>query len=170
MTDPLLVGLLAVVVGAIAVGRPSFWGDEAATISASTRSLPDLARLVSSVDAVHTPYYWLMHGWFLLAPPTEALVTHPELPGMRRRGGRFGRVDKTVGGSADRAVGGGDFRGAPEDDLGGNRGTLVRVLGVGRGLADCRPGGGDAAEHRVGVGAVRHSVVAARRSSSSLRR
>ena len=72
VTDPLLVGLLAVVVGAIAVGRPSFWGDEAATISASTRSLPDLARLVSSVDAVHTTYYWLMHGWFLLAPPTEA--------------------------------------------------------------------------------------------------
>jgi mannosyltransferase len=55
VTDPLLVGLLAVVVGAIAVSRPSFWGDEAATISASTRSLPDLARLVSSVDAVPHP-------------------------------------------------------------------------------------------------------------------
>ena len=60
------------VLGAIAVGRPSFWGDEAATISASTRSLPDLARLVSSVDAVHATYYLMMHGWFLLAPHTEA--------------------------------------------------------------------------------------------------
>ncbi|MCW2685326.1 MAG: putative rane protein [Mycobacterium sp.] len=54
------------------MGRPSFWGDEAATISASTRSLPDLARLVSSVDAVHASYYLLMHGWFELAPPTES--------------------------------------------------------------------------------------------------
>ena len=72
MTDPLLVGLLGAIVGAIAVGTPSFWGDEAATISASTRSLPDLGRLVSSVDLVHAVYYVMMHGWFLVVPPTEA--------------------------------------------------------------------------------------------------
>jgi mannosyltransferase len=79
LTDPLCVGLLAVVVGAIAVGRPSFWGDEAATISASTRSLPDLARLVSSVDAVHATYYLLMHGWFQLVPHTEAWARIPSV-------------------------------------------------------------------------------------------
>jgi mannosyltransferase len=77
--DPLWVGLLAGVVGAIAVGRPSFWGDEAATISASTRSLPELARMLSSVDAVHAAYYLLMHGWFQLAPHTEAWARIPSV-------------------------------------------------------------------------------------------
>jgi mannosyltransferase len=72
VVDPAIVGLFTFVVGIFAVGRPSFWADEAATISASTRSLPDLARLVTSVDAVHGAYYVLMHGWFQVAPHTEA--------------------------------------------------------------------------------------------------
>lgn len=53
-------------------GRPSFWYDEAATISASySRSLPELWRMLGSVDAVHGLYYVLMHGWFTVFPPTE---------------------------------------------------------------------------------------------------
>jgi mannosyltransferase len=63
--------VLAFLIGIVGVGRPSFWADEAATISASTRSLPDLARLVTSVDAVHAAYYVLMHAWFQIVPPTE---------------------------------------------------------------------------------------------------
>jgi mannosyltransferase len=77
--DPLWVGLVAIVVGAVAVGRPSFWGDEAATISASTRSLPDLARMLSSVDAVQVAYYSLMHGWFQVVPPTETWARVPSV-------------------------------------------------------------------------------------------
>lgn len=51
---------------------PSFWYDEAATISASySRSLSELWQMVRDVDAVHALYYLLMHGWFQLAPPTE---------------------------------------------------------------------------------------------------
>nr|WP_231976858.1 glycosyltransferase family 39 protein [Mycobacterium sp. E740] len=53
-------------------GRPSFWYDEAATISASySRSLPALWQMVHDVDAVHGLYYLLMHGWFAAFPPTE---------------------------------------------------------------------------------------------------
>lgn len=53
-------------------GRPSFWYDEAATISASySRPLPALWQMLGDVDAVHGLYYLLMHGWFAIAPPTE---------------------------------------------------------------------------------------------------
>ena len=52
--------------------RPSFWYDEAATISASySRSLGQLWQMLGSVDAVHGLYYLFMHGWFQIFPPTE---------------------------------------------------------------------------------------------------
>ena len=70
--DPLLVGLLAAAVSLGGAGRPSFWYDEAATISASySRSLDQLWQMLGNVDAVHGLYYVLMHGWFTIVPPTE---------------------------------------------------------------------------------------------------
>lgn len=70
--DPLLVGVFAAAVSLYGAGRPSFWYDEAATISASySRSLSQLWHMLGSVDAVHGLYYLLMHGWFQLFPPTE---------------------------------------------------------------------------------------------------
>ncbi len=70
--DPLIVGVLAAAVSLGGAGRPSFWYDEAATISASySRSLGQLWRMLGNVDAVHGLYYLLMHGWFEIFPPTE---------------------------------------------------------------------------------------------------
>jgi mannosyltransferase len=70
--DPLIVGVLAAAVSLGGAGRPSFWYDEAATISASySRSLGQLWQMLGNVDAVHGLYYVLMHGWFTLVPPTE---------------------------------------------------------------------------------------------------
>lgn len=70
--DPLIVGVLAAAVSLGGAGRPSFWYDEAATISASySRSLGQLWRMLGNVDAVHGLYYALMHGWFQIFPPTE---------------------------------------------------------------------------------------------------
>ncbi|MDT5207860.1 MAG: mannosyltransferase [Mycobacterium sp.] len=70
--DPLIVGALAAAVSLSGAARPSFWYDEAATISASySRSLPQLWQMLSNVDAVHGLYYLLMHGWFQVFPPTE---------------------------------------------------------------------------------------------------
>ncbi|WP_293002079.1 hypothetical protein [Mycobacterium sp.] len=70
--DPLVVALLASLVGVVAASRPSLWFDESATISASAgRSLSDLWRLLSHIDAVHGLFYLLMHGWFCVFPPTE---------------------------------------------------------------------------------------------------
>jgi len=70
--DPLIVAVLAAAVSLGGAGRPSFWYDEAATISASySRSLGQLWQMLSHVDAVHGLYYVLMHGWFQIFPPTE---------------------------------------------------------------------------------------------------
>ena len=70
--DPLIVGVLGAAVSLGGAGRPSFWYDEAATISASySRSLAQLWQMLSNVDAVHGLYYLLMHGWFHIFPPTE---------------------------------------------------------------------------------------------------
>lgn len=70
--DPLLVGVLAVAVSLGGAGRPSFWYDEAATISASySRSLGQLWQMLGNVDAVHGLYYLLMHAWFQIVSPTE---------------------------------------------------------------------------------------------------
>ncbi|MEB3984350.1 glycosyltransferase family 39 protein [Mycobacterium sp. 663a-19] len=64
--------MLAASVSLAGAGRPSFWYDEAATISASySRSLAQLWRMLGNVDAVHGLYYLLMHGWFHIFPPTE---------------------------------------------------------------------------------------------------
>jgi len=70
--DPLIVGIFAAIISLVGAGRPSFWYDEAATISASySRSLGQLWQMMGNVDAVHGLYYVLMHGWFTIFEPTE---------------------------------------------------------------------------------------------------
>lgn len=69
--DSLAVALLTITVSAAGSARPSFWFDEAATISASTRTVPELWRMVGNIDAVHGLYYLLMHGWYAVFPATE---------------------------------------------------------------------------------------------------
>lgn len=70
--DPWAVALLAALISGAWACRPSLWFDEGATISASaSRTLPELWRLLTHIDAVHGLYYLLMHGWFSVFPPTE---------------------------------------------------------------------------------------------------
>lgn len=58
-----LVGLVGAALVALGSTGPSLWTDEAATISASTRSLGDLWRMSGTIDAVHATYYLVMHAW-----------------------------------------------------------------------------------------------------------
>jgi mannosyltransferase len=70
--DAVIVGVLAAAVSLVGAARPSFWYDEAATISAAySRSLGQLWHMLGNVDAVHGLYYLLMHGWFTIVAPTE---------------------------------------------------------------------------------------------------
>jgi mannosyltransferase len=52
------------------IGAPSYWRDEADTVSAVSRTLPQLIRLLGHVDAVHGTYY------LLLWPVTRILGTN----------------------------------------------------------------------------------------------
>lgn len=69
--DAVAVAALALTVSAAGAARPSLWFDEAATLSAATRTVPELWRMVANIDAVHGFYYLLMHGWFAVFPATE---------------------------------------------------------------------------------------------------
>lgn len=69
--DAPAVAAFAVVLCALGAARPSLWFDEAATISAATRSVPQLWKLIGHIDAVHGLYYLGMHGWFTVFPATE---------------------------------------------------------------------------------------------------
>ncbi|AKN17209.1 hypothetical protein MHAE_10111 [Mycobacterium haemophilum DSM 44634] len=72
LLDPCAIAVLATVISGAWASRPSLWFDEAATISASaSRTVPELWKLLSHIDAVHGLYYLLMHGWFAIFPPTE---------------------------------------------------------------------------------------------------
>ena len=58
---PLSVGVLAFATSLIGMTTASIWYDEAATITAATRSWPQLWAMAGTVDAVHAAYYVLMH-------------------------------------------------------------------------------------------------------------
>ena len=61
---PLVVGAIALLVSLIGITNPSVWYDEAATITATTRSWPQLWDMLQTVDAVHALYYFGMHAVF----------------------------------------------------------------------------------------------------------
>ena len=69
--DAAAVAVFAIAVSAAGAARPSLWFDEAATISASTRSVPQLWGLLHNIDAVHGLYYLLMHGWYMVFGVSE---------------------------------------------------------------------------------------------------
>ena len=58
---PIVVGLIGFVTSLIAITSASIWYDEAATITASTRTWPQLVEMLGTVDAVHGAYYAFMH-------------------------------------------------------------------------------------------------------------
>lgn len=52
----------SVVLGA-AIGRPSLWLDEAATLSGANRPVTSMMELFKRLDVVHATYYLLVHAW-----------------------------------------------------------------------------------------------------------
>ena len=71
---PLAAAVLTLATGAIGLGTPSYWFDEAASLSAATRSPAELLTLVQSVDIVHASYYVLLSGWIQVFGPGEVAV------------------------------------------------------------------------------------------------
>lgn len=61
LSSPVFAFFLAVGAGVLFLGRPSFWYDEAATVSAARRPVAEIIDLVGNVDLVHAAYYFVIH-------------------------------------------------------------------------------------------------------------
>ncbi|MFD0686675.1 glycosyltransferase family 39 protein [Actinomadura fibrosa] len=70
---------LAAALGLWGADRLSLWRDEAVTVGVSQRSVGDILRLVSDVDAVHAAYYLLMHGVIALFGTGEFALRLPSI-------------------------------------------------------------------------------------------
>lgn len=58
------MGLFGLAISVAGIATPGVWYDEAATISSTTRSWPQLWAMLDNVDAVHGLYYVMMHAIF----------------------------------------------------------------------------------------------------------
>ena len=74
---PALLGLLGFVISFAGSWRPSFWGDEGASVMSAERSLPSLFRMLGNVDAVHGTYYLFLHYWTGLFGSSELSARLP---------------------------------------------------------------------------------------------
>ena len=66
-----LAGVVGVLSALAWSGRPSYWFDEAATVSAAGRPVTQLWPMLLRTDAVHGLYYVVMHGWMALFGGSE---------------------------------------------------------------------------------------------------
>ncbi|HEX5188820.1 MAG TPA: glycosyltransferase family 39 protein [Streptosporangiaceae bacterium] len=69
-------------VGGYRIGVPSLWRDEAATISGSQRSLQAILTMARHEDAVHAPYYVLMHPVIAAGGTSATALRLPSLIAM----------------------------------------------------------------------------------------
>lgn len=72
-----LLGALGFVISFAGSWRPSFWGDEAASVMSAERSLSSLFRMLGNVDAVHGTYYFFLHFWVGIFGSSELSVRLP---------------------------------------------------------------------------------------------
>lgn len=60
---PLVIFVAATCISLVRAPDVSYWTDEAASLSAAQRSLPELWAMLQNIDAVHGAYYALLHVW-----------------------------------------------------------------------------------------------------------
>lgn len=75
-------GLVGLVSGLYRLPVPSLWRDEAATIGAAGRSVPQIFALLHHVDAVNGAYYLFMHPVVLALGTSAAAVRLPSVAAM----------------------------------------------------------------------------------------
>ena len=78
---------LTLAVTAWGIGARSYWGDEADTVSAVSRSLPALGRLLGHVDAVHGLYYLVIWPVVQVAGTGEVVTRLPSALAMAATAG-----------------------------------------------------------------------------------
>src|SRR6266851_3304574 len=78
----IIPALAELVVGGYRIGVPSLWRDEAATIAGSQRPLAAIVAMVPNQDAVHGPYYVLMHAVIAAGGISATTLRLPSLLAM----------------------------------------------------------------------------------------
>jgi mannosyltransferase len=78
----LIPGILLLLVDGYDLGRVSLWRDEAYTVDAAHRSLPQIFAMLQHTDAVNSTYYMVMHVDIALLGTSAAALRLPALLGM----------------------------------------------------------------------------------------
>ncbi|MGI3781849.1 MAG: glycosyltransferase family 39 protein, partial [Janthinobacterium lividum] len=86
-----LPAALMLCLGLLGLDRHSVWRDEAASLVAARRSLPELWSMLTHVETVHAVYYTLLHGWLLLGSG-EAWARVPSVLAMTVAAGLVGVI------------------------------------------------------------------------------
>ncbi|TDC81673.1 glycosyltransferase family 39 protein [Actinomadura sp. 7K507] len=74
---PLVPAVVALAIALAGIRGPSFWLDEAATVSATGRPVPEMLRLFENLDLVHALYYLIMRPWVMLFGTGELALRLP---------------------------------------------------------------------------------------------
>jgi mannosyltransferase len=98
------VGAVAAAVSLAWSWQPSLWTDEAATISAAVRPLPELWRMLGTVDAVHGLYYLGMHVWLAVAGQSALALRLPSAVAVGLTAAALVVLVRRLGGSERLAV------------------------------------------------------------------
>ncbi len=104
---PLLVGCVAAALSFAGSWVPSLWTDEAATITAARRTLPQLWRMLGTVDAVHGAYYAFAHVWVALFGSTALALRLPSAVAVGLAAGALTVLVRRLGGTPALATGSG---------------------------------------------------------------
>jgi mannosyltransferase len=92
----IIPALAELIVGGYRIGVPSLWRDEAATISGSQRSLSAIVTMVGHQDAVHAPYYVLMHPVIAVGGTSATVLRLPSLIAMTLAAGLTGALGRRL--------------------------------------------------------------------------
>jgi mannosyltransferase len=92
----IIPALAELIVGGYKIGVPSLWRDEAATISGSQRSLSAILTMVGHQDAVHAPYYVLMHPVIAVGGTSATVLRLPSLIAMTIAAGLTGALGRRL--------------------------------------------------------------------------
>ena len=75
-------GLIGLASGLYKLGVPSLWRDEAATIDAARRPVPQILALLQHVDAVNGAYYLLIHPVIMILGTSAVALRLPSVAAM----------------------------------------------------------------------------------------
>lgn len=72
-----ILGIVGTALSSLGSWIPSLWGDEAASVLSTSRSLPSLFRMLAHVDAVHGTYFFGLPWWVALFGTSPFAVRFP---------------------------------------------------------------------------------------------